>query len=248
MHLGSSFGGLRWRHSFRSPWTNSSRRPGAVRTRLDLSRPVEREVVLECLAIAQQAPSASNMQNWHFMVVTDAGKRAALAELYRKGWEHYLTMPIAAPNLHFTNPAHTAMQARIMASLPSFIEHFHEIPVYVIPCLSGRCEGQPALIQSAMWGTIAPAAWSFMLAARAWARDGLDIPASPVRRRGRPRARHRVCGSYASMPDPGGVHAGHAFQAGMAGTFGHHCPLGDMVSREADGRGTGIGGRMLGAS
>ena len=61
----------------------------AVRTRLDLSRPVEREVVLECLAIAQQAPSASNMQNWHFMVVTDAGKRAALAELYRKGWEHY---------------------------------------------------------------------------------------------------------------------------------------------------------------
>jgi len=139
----------------------------AVRTRLDLSRPVEREVVLECLAIAQQAPTASNMQNWHFIVVTDAEKRAALAELYRKGWEHYVTMPIAAPNLHFTNPAHTAMQARIMASLPSFIEHFHEIPVYVIPCLSGRCEGQPALIQSAMWGTIAPAAWSFMLAARA---------------------------------------------------------------------------------
>ena len=139
----------------------------AVRTRLDLHRPVEREVVLECLAIAQQAPSASNMQNWHFLVVTDAGKRAALAELYRKRWEHYLTMPIAAPNLHFANPAHTAMQARIMASLPSFIEHFHEIPVYVIPCLSGRCEGQPALVQSAMWGTIAPAAWSFMLAARA---------------------------------------------------------------------------------
>ena len=139
----------------------------AVRTRLDLSRPVEREVVLECLAIAQQAPTASNMQNWHFIVVTDAEKRAALAELYRKGWEHYVTMPIAAPNLRFTNPAHTAMQARIMASLPSFIEHFHEIPVYVIPCLSGRCEGQPALIQSAMWGTIAPAAWSFMLAARA---------------------------------------------------------------------------------
>jgi len=139
----------------------------AVRTRLDLRRPVEREVVLECLAIAQQAPSASNMQNWHFLVVTDAGKRAALAALYRKGWEHYVTMPIAAPNLHFANPAHMAMQARIMASLPSFIEHFHEIPVYVIPCLSGRCEGQPALIQSAMWGTIAPAAWSFMLAARA---------------------------------------------------------------------------------
>jgi nitroreductase len=139
----------------------------AVRKRLDLSRPVEREVLLECLAIAQQAPNASNMQNWHFVVVTDPDKRAALAALYRKGWELYLTMPLAVPNLHFANPAHNAMQARIMASVPPFIERFHEIPVYVIPCLSGRSEGQPAVMQSALWGTIAPAAWSFMLAARA---------------------------------------------------------------------------------
>ena len=139
----------------------------AVRKRLDLSRPVEREVILECLAIAQQAPTASNMQNWHFVVVTDPGKRAALAEIYRKGWDVYLTMPIAAPNLHFAHPAHEAMQTRIMTTVEPFIEHFHDIPVYVIPCLSGRSDGQPAAIQSALWGTIAPAAWSFMLAARA---------------------------------------------------------------------------------
>jgi nitroreductase len=139
----------------------------AVRKRLDLSRPVEREVILECLAIAQQAPTASNMQNWHFVVVTDPGKRAALAKIYRKGWDLYLTMPNAAPDLHFANPAHEAMHTRIMATVPPFIEHFHDIPVYVIPCLSGRSDGQPAVIQSALWGTIAPAAWSFMLAARA---------------------------------------------------------------------------------
>jgi len=139
----------------------------AVRKRLDLNRPVEREVILECLAIAQQAPTASNMQNWHFVVVTDPGKRAALAEIYRKGWDVYLTMPIAAPNLHFANPAHEAMQTRIMTTVEPFIEHFHDIPVYVIPCLSGRSDGQPAVIQSALWGSIAPAAWSFMLAARA---------------------------------------------------------------------------------
>ena len=59
------------------------------------------------------------------------------------------------------------MQTRIMATVQPFIEYFHDIPVYVIPCLSGRSEGQPAVIQSALWGTIAPAAWSFMLAARA---------------------------------------------------------------------------------
>jgi len=139
----------------------------AVRKRLDLSRPVEREVILECLAMAQQAPTASNMQNWHFVVVTDPSKRAALAEIYRKGWELYLTMPIAAPNLHFANPDHNTMQTRIMESISHFIEHFHEIPVYVIPCISGRSEGQPAVIQSALWGTIGPAPWSFMLAARA---------------------------------------------------------------------------------
>ena len=59
----------------------------AVRKRLDLTKPVEREVIEVCLAIAQQAPAASNAQNWHFIVVTDADKRAALAELYRKAWD-----------------------------------------------------------------------------------------------------------------------------------------------------------------
>jgi nitroreductase len=46
----------------------------AVRKRLDFSRPVEREVIEECISIAQQAPTASNMQNWHFVVVTDTIK------------------------------------------------------------------------------------------------------------------------------------------------------------------------------
>ena len=51
----------------------------SVRKRLDFSRPVERSVIEECLRIAQQAPSASNRQHWHFMVVTDPAKRLALA-------------------------------------------------------------------------------------------------------------------------------------------------------------------------
>ena len=55
----------------------------AVRKRLDLTRPVEREVLEDCLRLAQQAPTASYSQNWHFVVVTDADKRAALAEIWR---------------------------------------------------------------------------------------------------------------------------------------------------------------------
>ena len=62
----------------------------AVRKRLDLERPVEREVLEECLWLAQQAPTASYSQNWHFVVVTDADKRAAIGEIWRKVAYPYL--------------------------------------------------------------------------------------------------------------------------------------------------------------
>ena len=62
----------------------------AVRKRLDLTRPVEREVLEECLRLAQQAPTASYSQNWHFVVVTDADKRARLGELWREVAYPYL--------------------------------------------------------------------------------------------------------------------------------------------------------------
>ncbi len=139
----------------------------AVRKRLDLNRPVEREVIEECLAIAQQAPAASNAQNWHFIVVTDAEKRAALAELYRKSWDMYLTLPAAAPNLKFDSPERNAVQARVTASGQHLVDHLHEVPVHVIPCIAGRTNDRPAVFTSAQWCTIAPATWSFMLAARA---------------------------------------------------------------------------------
>ena len=67
----------------------------AVRRRLDLTRPVERELIEECIGIAQQAPSGSNMQPWHFVVVTDPAKRAGLANLYRKGGESYFSQDSA---------------------------------------------------------------------------------------------------------------------------------------------------------
>src|SRR5436305_4157585 len=63
----------------------------AVRKRLDFSRPVEPEVLRECIELAAQAPTGSNSQQWHFVVVTDAEKRKALADLYRKSWAAYST-------------------------------------------------------------------------------------------------------------------------------------------------------------
>jgi nitroreductase len=140
----------------------------AVRKRLDLSRPVEREVLLECLTIALQAPAQSNMQSWSWVIVTDAAKRAAIGELYRKAWyEIYLNLPFAAPNLKFDDPARNAIQERVTASGQYLADHLQEVPVHVIPCISPRPDGQPHVVHSALWGTIAPATWSFMLAARA---------------------------------------------------------------------------------
>ena len=139
----------------------------AIRKRLDLIRPVERRLIEECLTIAQHAPSGSNWQNWHFVVVTDPEKRKALADLYRKAFEIYLTLPIAAPNLPFDDPARTQTQGRVTSSLQYLADHLHEVPVHVVPCIGVRTDGAPVGLQAAWWGSILPATWSFMLAARA---------------------------------------------------------------------------------
>jgi len=132
----------------------------SVRRRLDLERPVEREVLEECLRLAQQAPTSSYAQNWHFVVVTDAAQRAALGELWRS---------VAGPYLQHRSAAAAADQqvARIGDAVRHLADHIHEVPVHVIPCVEGRTDGAPAGVQASRWGSIMPAAWSFMLAARA---------------------------------------------------------------------------------
>ena len=132
----------------------------AVRRRLDLSRPVEREVLEECLLLAQQAPTSSFAQNWHFVVVTDAGTRAALGELWRRVAHAYLQRRAAAA-------ARDPVLARMGDNVRHLAEHIHEVPVHVIPCVEGRTDGKPAAAQASRWASIVPAAWSFMLAARA---------------------------------------------------------------------------------
>jgi len=139
----------------------------AVRKRLDLDRPVERAVIEECLRIAIQAPSGSNRQRWHFVVVTDQAKRRAIAELYRKSWAVYLSSPTAAHNLHFEDPTREAVQRRVGESAQYLADHLERVPVFLIPCFAGRVDGQPSSAQAGTWGSILPAVWSFMLAARA---------------------------------------------------------------------------------
>lgn len=138
-----------------------------VRKRLDLARPVEPEVIRECLELALQAPTASYSQDWHFVVVTDPHQRQALATIYRKGAARYVELMAPVFQQRMASSAQEGrILARIIDSGQYLIEHLHEVPVHVIPCIQGRTEHLPIIAQAARWGSIMPAAWSFMLAAR----------------------------------------------------------------------------------
>jgi nitroreductase len=128
----------------------------AVRRRLDLTRPVPRDVIVECLRLAIQAPTGSNAQRWRWLVVTDPATRAALAELYRN------PPPTSGEARASSAAARSAspQQRRVAESAAYLREHVHEVPVLVVPCTedAGGAAG---------WApSIYPAVWSFMLALR----------------------------------------------------------------------------------
>jgi nitroreductase len=138
----------------------------SVRKRLDLTRPVPRELVEECIEIALQAPTGTNAQNWAFVVVTDAAKRKAIADCYRSGGEK-LAGSGYPPPLPEGDPR-THVIPKVMESAMYLGTVLEQVPVFVIPCIQGRVESVPmVLAQASTYGGILPAAWSFMLAARA---------------------------------------------------------------------------------
>jgi nitroreductase len=130
----------------------------AVRKRLDLTRPVEREVILECLQLAMQAPTASNDQNWRWLVVTDADKRAAIADVYRSCAGDYM--------VRAAEQASDPQTRRVYQSADALTGILADVPVHVIPCIERRIDGTPLPIAAAAWASIIPAAWSFQLALR----------------------------------------------------------------------------------
>lgn len=141
----------------------------SVRKRLDLSRPVEPEVIQECLELAAQAPTGGNNQNWHFVVVTNQRQRQVLGEIYRKGFAHYQQLIFSGqltPSSSATAPEQVARYRNVRSSSQYLLEHIHEVPVMLIPCIYDRVDDQPTIEQANTWGSILPATWSFMLAAR----------------------------------------------------------------------------------
>ncbi|MEZ5238334.1 MAG: nitroreductase family protein [Microthrixaceae bacterium] len=188
----------------------------AVRKRLDLERPVAPELIDECLELAVQAPTGSNAQGWHFLVVTDPDKRARLGELYRAGFElFYGDREAAEAGLADEDAEYAAATRRVIDSATHLAEHMGEVPVMVIPCVEGRTDGGNVMIQASVWGSLLPAVWSFMLAARERPRDVLD-DAAPAARVGGSRAPRYPGERDAGSADPGRPHDRHRVQARSA--------------------------------
>ncbi len=138
----------------------------SVRKRLDLTRPVERNVIVDCIDIAQQAPTGSNSQMWHWVVVTEPELKAKLAELYSITANPYLAAAADGPG--FKEGDLRAARADAVQSSAAYLnEHFAEVPAMVIPCQWGRLpDGADNTSAAGFYGSILPAVWSFMLALR----------------------------------------------------------------------------------
>ncbi len=136
----------------------------AVRKRMDFGRPVEREVIEECLQLAVQAPTGSNRQGWQFVVVTDPALRQSLADIYRANFAVYraagggVVWPQGDPR--------AAHADAVIDSAQYLADNLQHAPVHLVPCIEGRLDGAGTLQAASAWGSILPAVWSFMLAAR----------------------------------------------------------------------------------
>jgi len=136
----------------------------AVRRRLDLDRPVDPELIRRCVGLAVQAPTGRNRQRWSFVVVTEPERKAALAELWRRGLgQGDAAMPAEDARRAYAVPG---SMEKVFAGLRHLAANLHRVPALVVPCVSGRTDRAGVTEQAGTWGSILPAVWSFMLAAR----------------------------------------------------------------------------------
>jgi len=145
----------------------------AVRSRLDLTRPVPREVIAECIRLACFAPNASNAQEWHWVVVDEPDQKAAVAEVYRD-----VLVPRVSQMLAVKESQGDAAGARISRSILGLADRLHDVPALVVPCYDIKAAlvryqtlipepgplGLSTHMDSGMFASILPAVWSFQLA------------------------------------------------------------------------------------
>ena len=131
----------------------------AVRKRLDFDRPVAMAELRECLDIALQAPSGSNAQGWHFVLVTDPEKRATIADYYLKAFDDYEEGPNQPTKQHLDDPSMAQTQQRVLSSARYLADNMARVPAMLIPCFAGRPDipGLPQGFMVSLYGSILPA-------------------------------------------------------------------------------------------
>ena len=121
----------------------------AVRKRLDFDRPVEPEIIRECLESVVQSPTGSNSQSWQWMVITDQAQRSALAGLYRQGWEIYVQMEGNVETAYKgEDPSRLAQQDRVASSAQYLAENFEKAAMLYIKDMNFDAAGHADFFES----------------------------------------------------------------------------------------------------
>ena len=134
----------------------------SARKTLDLERPIDMDVVRECLQIGLQAPNGSNNQSWRWVLVVDADLRQEIAGLYRRAW---VTMTGRDDISEWIDTSTDT--GRVMSSSEWLVQHLEDVPLFVIPCFEAylaRKRGSESFHQATIYGSIFPAVWNFQLA------------------------------------------------------------------------------------
>jgi nitroreductase len=127
---------------------------------------VDPKLIEECIRVAQQAPSASNSQAAHFVVVEDLVKKTVLADLWRRSRPIYAGLPISWQNYQYETPEQAATIPAMGRSVDHLAANLHRAPALVVPCVTFRTDATDPMFQALVWGAVLPAVWSFCLAAR----------------------------------------------------------------------------------
>ncbi|MCP5026528.1 MAG: hypothetical protein GY929_09610 [Actinomycetia bacterium] len=130
----------------------------AVRRRLDLERPVDQQIILDCIDVAEQAPSGGNQGSRRWIVVRDQRIKDRLAEIYMEAAGQWMIQSYEK----IKDSGHA--QEKVMASAAYLATHLAEVPAIVIPTIIGVHDGsgRPGLFDS-----VIQSVWSFCVALRA---------------------------------------------------------------------------------
>ena len=135
----------------------------AVRKRLDLTRPVPRELILDCVRISTQAPAGGNHQKWRWVIVDDPDKKAVIANAYQQSYAPY----IEAQQRAVAQAGNESSTSKIIDSSTHLAEVLADVPVLAIPCALGSIPDAATRSDAqGWWGSVLPAVWSYCLAAR----------------------------------------------------------------------------------